>query len=1118
MVSGPGTEDGVTRTGRSAFFEVLAGGSVDVPSITFGSVDPTPASLELTAPVTMLGALGETVQLVAEAIFPDGSAQTVTQAGTTFRTSNPAIASVDVGGLVTAEASGTVLLSALHEGSLAVLQIQVVLAGDADGDGLPDDLELANGLDPANSTDAIGDPDGDGLSTLEELLTHGTDHDLADTDGDQINDGEEVVAGADGYVTSPLLADTDGDGLRDGLEIATGTDPTDSASYDLGATLVSIAFEAAAFSLETGPFEGDVSRLLRVVGQLIDGFSVDLTSAARGTGYGTSDPLVCSFGGADGEVFAGENGVCAITATNNGFSAQSMGTVSPFVPAPTGFVVIPGHANGVAVRGDFAFVAAGARGLQVVDVSNRAAPVLAAELDTPGNANDLALRGDLLWIADGVGGLQGVDISDPLAPVLVGSADTEGLALDLALHGSLALIADGARGLQVFDIATPFAPVHLGGHNFGPAGNSCGVAVSDDGLLAAVADGTSGLRVVDLSDPALPVVLGTVDTGNARDVVLRGNRAFVADTETSFTEVDLSIPALPSVAYTEDPASGGRLFDLGQHGRFAFGADLFFVNSVPVMEIEGPAAPRYLGQIDFSALRDDNGTGIEADGAYVYLTATQGPEDNQASGNSRLYIGQYRPLGDENGQAPGVALTAPAVGASGIAGATVALRAAATDDKAVAAVEFLVDAQVVFVDSTEPFEHSFQLPSTPGLLTLGARAVDLGGSSALAQELAFTVTADPGTDLDGFVVDGTGTPVSGAEVRCLGISTLSAFDGYFLIEDVPAVGGAIRCTAARQQLIPGGATLFGRSVPRQRVVAGATDFGLLEVTDGGPILQETGWQLERVEPMSNARSALEHPVDGHLYLVRRISPADGGGLYRIDANGSVRLVAAADLPAAVGVDPLSGDLFVAEDFSGEIFRTAFGEIGREVWVSGLHAGDDDPTGIEVAPPDYVGGVVLPGEALVTDRGHMGRDEIWTFSPTAPGGEQVVHVDNVSSPSILVDAVDLAIDASNVWVIDTGGNGAGQIYLLDSGGGLSTLITSQPLSSPTGAAIDPLTGDLLVLDAGDSRLVRIDPSTGTLTEVVTGFGSAASQWSGVDLSADGNRLTVSGATAIFVYRR
>jgi hypothetical protein len=46
---------------------------------------------------------------------------------------------------------------------------------DTDQDGLPDDWETNNGLNPDNAGDALLDPDGDGLTNEEEYIA-GTDH------------------------------------------------------------------------------------------------------------------------------------------------------------------------------------------------------------------------------------------------------------------------------------------------------------------------------------------------------------------------------------------------------------------------------------------------------------------------------------------------------------------------------------------------------------------------------------------------------------------------------------------------------------------------------------------------------------------------------------------------------------------------------------------------------------------------------------------------------------------------------------------------------------------------------------------------------------------------------
>lgn len=91
----------------------------------------------------------------------------------------------------------------------------VALAQDADGDGLPDAIELGSGLTDPNDADT----DNDGLLDGSEDLDHDGIVDMtetnpadADTDDDGLSDGEEQG------ILAPKDADTDDDLLNDGQE------------------------------------------------------------------------------------------------------------------------------------------------------------------------------------------------------------------------------------------------------------------------------------------------------------------------------------------------------------------------------------------------------------------------------------------------------------------------------------------------------------------------------------------------------------------------------------------------------------------------------------------------------------------------------------------------------------------------------------------------------------------------------------------------------------------------------------------------------------------------------------------------------------------------------------
>ncbi len=820
-------ENGVTRSGESALFTIAPNGSVDVPKIVLGATTPIPSGLTLTTPFPTLNLSNVATQVNVVASYAGGATRNVTASttGTTYTTSNPAIATITADGFVRAVASGTAVMQASNEGAAGLVAISVVLSDDSDGDGILDDIELREGLNPNNPTDAFEDLDRDGLSNLDEVRA-GTRLRNPDSDGDTLLDGEETQLGADGFITNPLIADTDADGLRDALEGQTGSDPTNPLSYNLATALLSIDVNPPSFTLIVNTINPQAYTQLRVTGRLRDGFPIDLTSRGRGTQYSSNNVQVCNFGATDGRVHAGSEGSCIVSVLNNGHPAAVSGAVRNFSPVALSQITIPGYANNVDVADEYAYVAAGSAGLQVVDVTDPRLPRIIGAVDTNGNANDVRVLGRYAYVADGAAGLKIIDIVNPALPVIAGSVDTPGDAFDVVVVGNLAYIADSFAGLTLVNVASPTAPIVVA--TIDTPGTARGVDVSGN-YAVVIDDGASSLRVIDISNPAQPRNAGSVAiSGNGKDVRTNGTIAWIAAYTGGVQVVDFSTPAAPRVigGLPGSAPSGFVPRDVELAGPFALFAEQLFPNALPIVSTTIPSAPVMRGVIDFAPLGDYAGTGLAVAGAFVYMTGESfivGPE-NGSTGNTRLFIGQYLPVEDLAGVAPDVSIVSP-TSATRIEGTPVMVRVAATDDVAISFVTIFINGVVVYTDSTEPYEYTFDVPTGVNAMTVEATAVDLANNVGRAT-VTFPVIPDPLTTVAGIVVDENGVPLLGATVTTLGgRNATTTSSGAFSIFGVPTVRGDLIASAS--YLRADGTTLQGSSMPVAPVASGVTNVGTI---------------------------------------------------------------------------------------------------------------------------------------------------------------------------------------------------------------------------------------------------------------------------------------------------
>lgn len=745
-VSANGT---VTSGASASLYSVPANGVVSVFDIAFQSPAPIPTTLTLASPFLTFNQQGQTAQLALIATYADESTADVTPAalGASYRSSNPAIVSVDSGGVVTAQASGTAMISASYEGSLAVIQLQVILSGSTVGDGIPDDWKIAHGLNPNDPLVAFEDPDDDGLTNLEEYQ-NGTDPNNPDTDGDGLSDGDEVHL----YHTNPLLWDTDGDGISDGVEVRTGSDPLDAHSFNLAAALSSITVSPASFTLVFNTVSGEASRQLVATGNVIDGRTIDLWNPLYQTQVASSNLAVASFGARPGQVFAEQSGTATITVSNSGWSAASTVTVTAFSPVALAFLPLPGFQHAVEVAGDLVFVASGGFGLSVVDVTNLQAPVLIAQASTPGSANDVRVAGSVAYVAEDVG-LQLLDVSDPAHPARLGSLSLPGGdQVRLAVRGTLVYLADRNFGLHVVDVTNPLQPAEVGSLALG--GTPRAVSLGGTGLggfglagsYAVVACGDGGVAVVDVSEPTAPALVGATpeDAPRAGSVTVRGHHAYVAAGEEGvyggLHVVELADPTNPvEVGASEDDLGVTRA--VLQDG-FALGAQFFLAAQVAIFDVS-TVPPVYTAVLDLSTL--PGGEAVVAPRANdvavrngaVFLAAygyELGEFASYAIYQGGLYTGLFELPNDGDTTPPAVTLTAPPPGSSVMERLPLTVTVAAQDEVSVASVGILVDGALVETLYKPPYQATIRVPSGQPTTTLGAVATNISGVQATTAE------------------------------------------------------------------------------------------------------------------------------------------------------------------------------------------------------------------------------------------------------------------------------------------------------------------------------------------------------------------------------------------------
>jgi hypothetical protein len=191
---------------------------------------------------------------------------------------------------------------------------------------------------------------------------------------------------------------------------------------------------------------------------------------------------------------------------------------------------VGGGCYAVDVSGSYAYVGEG-RNLVVLNVSTQSNPFRAGSVLLPGIVSDIKVFGNYAYVADGEAGLQVIDVSTPSSPKICGySLISNNVAANgITITGGRAYVADVNNGLEIFDLTTPAIP-SLISLTACTNGSACSIVTktSANGVFAYVVTG-SGMQIIDVSNPYSPSLRGFVATGATYYIALAGNYVYAAN-------------------------------------------------------------------------------------------------------------------------------------------------------------------------------------------------------------------------------------------------------------------------------------------------------------------------------------------------------------------------------------------------------------------------------------------------------------------------------------------------------------------------------------------------------------------------------------------------------------
>jgi len=516
---------------------------------------------------------------------------------------------------------------------------------------------------------------------------------------------------------------------------AVATDYAGNSSAPASVTINTLADQTAPVLSLTSPIAGETlpAQSVHLTASASDNFSVARVEFFVNGGLVTADsaePYEAEY--------AVPAGMTSINVTARAYDVagnmteSEIRTVNVAVPQLLGvFDIGANDGAGVDVNGNTVYLAAGAAGLQIVDITNPAAPqLLGAKVSAGYLAKRVRVLGKHAFVgydaAPGSGNntiVSMIDVSNPVSPNIVATVNA-----GYAAPSRTRLYVTFGTVMPVYDFSTG-ALVSQGSLSFGSNGFALPAPIGDflavrngDFYSGSIAVSVFDMRVIPRyswtsveTSPKGTQILDIRSKDNYIGAAL-ANGLLVTDYGDRMTW-STTIP-------------GPNLTAVDLHDHYLAAASGNTPASALLYDVTNRRSPQSRGTISFAPYT--SAKGIVMTPSLLLATVTD------TNGAAHLLITSYRTFTDTAGRAPSVSLSTAVTSIKWTR--LLPLEATASDDVGVKAVVFRVNGQDVFTDTVAPYAFNYTVPSNSGNLTIEAKAIDYAGTSTTSAPVVVSTT------------------------------------------------------------------------------------------------------------------------------------------------------------------------------------------------------------------------------------------------------------------------------------------------------------------------------------------------------------------------------------------